>query len=278
MASSPRSQLRTGCRRGDPAALDALLYGTADEVYALALTAMADEEQAQECLRETWRRLLAALCRPLFNKYPQERVRRIAWRVVAERVGGHEAAAARRAVTGDNGTMGLDGVHAPEGVLEELSALSAEFAPGLRLRRRRRKQLLRGSIVGLFVIAVGVWSAVFYQRSAQSHDLAKLQYRCLRQRVIEQDLAATTRIAASQLEDPSGADRGAAADCERIILVFEEIANNDRLDTVSGLRYIRQRVARDELADFVRSLPRDSTEMQRGLPRVALALEEVQNL
>jgi len=32
------------------------------------------------------------------------------------------------------------------------------------------------------------------------------------------------------------------------------------------------------LADFVRSLPEDSDEMKRGLPRVALALEEVQNL
>ncbi len=86
MPVGARTQLYTGCRRGDPAALDALLYGCADEVYALALTAMYDEAEAHECLRETWRRLLRSLGRLRFNKVPQDRVRRIAYRVVAERV------------------------------------------------------------------------------------------------------------------------------------------------------------------------------------------------
>ena len=113
MAASARTQLYTGCRRGDPAALDALLYGCADEVYALALTAMCDEAEARECLRETWRRLLRSLGRLRFNKVPQDRVRRIGYRVVAERVGGPAAWAARPAVTRPDGTLGLEGVRAP---------------------------------------------------------------------------------------------------------------------------------------------------------------------
>ncbi len=278
MRVGARTQLYTGCRRGDPAALDALLYGCADEVYALALTAMYDEAEAHECLRETWRRLLRSLGRLRFNKVPQDRVRRIAYRVVAERVGGPAARAARRAVTRPDGTMGLEGVRPPEPLLKELSLLTAERAPALRKHAIRRRHLFRGVLVGLFVVTIGVWSAVFYQRSRKNNDLAHLQYRCLRQRVIEQELATAVRVASGQLEDPTGADREASTNCERIVLVFEEIANNERLETVSGLRYIRQRVIKNQLAEFARSMPRDSEELRRNMPRVTLALEEVQNL
>lgn len=278
MAGGGRPRLRTGCRRGEQAALDALLYGSADGVYALALAAMSDEGQAQECLRETWRRLLEALHGLRFDPDPRERVWRIAYRVVAERVGGPAALAARRSVRREDGTLGLEGVRPPDALLQELSTLAAEHAPLLQTRWRRRRQLFRTGLVALFVAAVMVWSAVFYQRSQRSQNLAELQYRCLRQRVIEHELVGTVRVAASQLEDPADADREAAANCERIILVFEEIANNERLDTVNRLRYIRQRVVRDQLADFARALPRDSGELQKGLPRVTLVLEEVENL
>ncbi len=277
MAPGTHTELRTGCRRGNTAALDALLYGCADDVYSLALAAMSDEQQAEECLRETWRRLLRALARLRFG-VPHHEVRRIAYRVVAERVGGRAARAARLAVTGSDGTMRLAGVQTPEEVLRELAALSAERAPTLQTHRRRRRLMLTGTVVTLFVITVGVWSAVLYQRSQQSGDLARLQYRCLRQRVIEHELAGAMRVAAGQLEDPMGEDREVAANCERIILVLEEIGNNDRLVTVSGLRYIKQRIARNQLADVSRSLPRDSAELQRSLPRITLALDEVGNL
>ena len=61
MASSTMNELRTGCRRGNVAALDALLYHCADGVYAMALTAVDDEATAQELVREVWRRQLATL-------------------------------------------------------------------------------------------------------------------------------------------------------------------------------------------------------------------------
>jgi len=278
MAAEVRPRLRTGCRRGEQAALDALLYGSADGVYALALAAMSDEVEAQECLRETWRRLLDALGGLRFDADPRERMARIAYKVVAERVGGPAAQAARRSIRREDGTLGLDGVRPPDALLQELSALAAERAPLLQVRWRRRRQAFRTGVVALFVTAVMVWSAVFYQRAQRSHDLADLQYRCLRQRVMEHDLVNSVRIAASQLEDPGDADREAAANCERIILVLEEIANNERLDTVGRLRYIKQRVMRDQLAEFARTLPRDSVELQQSLPRVALVLEEVENL
>ena len=62
------------------------------------------------------------------------------------------------------------------------------------------------------------------------------------------------------------------------MLVLEEIANSESLAQVNGLRYVRERVARHHLADFVRSLEETFPEMSDTLPRVALALEEVQNL
>ncbi|MCD6360475.1 MAG: hypothetical protein J7M38_06360 [Armatimonadetes bacterium] len=278
MGQDSRPRLRTGCRRGEKAALDALLYGTADGLYAMSLAAMADEHQAQDCLRETWRRLLAELGGLRFPRNPRERLWRIAERVAAERVGGARVRDARRSVQGPDGTPGLDGVQAPEELLEELSALSDRQAPLLQAHWYGRRRLFRIGIAALFVLAVGVWTAVFYQRMYTSHDLAELQYRCLRERIVQQDLAAAVRVAAEQLEAPSDADREAASNCERIILVFEEIANNEHLDSVGRLRYIKQRVVRDQLADFVRSLPRDSRELQKSLPRVALALEEVENL
>ena len=247
MPPGARPRLRTGCRRGEKAALDALLYGAADGLYALALAAVSDEEQAGECLRETWRRVLAALSGLRFGANPRESVWRIGCRVVAERVGGPRAKAAERIVRGDDGAAGLAGVTAPEDLLEELSALSEHHTPVLWAQWRGRRHLFRGGLVALFVIAVAVWSAVFYQRSLESSDLADLQYRCLRQRVIQHDLAATVRVAAGGLEDPGDADREAAANCERIILVFEEIANSEGLDGVHRLRYIRQRVARDHV-------------------------------
>ncbi len=278
MTGTPRPHLRTGCRRGEQAALDALLYGSADAVYSLALAAVSDEAEAQECLRETWRRVLEALGRPRFEQDPSQRVWRVAQRVVAERVGVAAAEAARNSITRPDGTVGLEGVRPPEELLQELSALSAQHAPLLQLRWRQRRHAYRVGLVVLFVTAVAVWGAVFYQRAQRSHSIADLQYRCLRQRVIEQDLADGMRIAAEQLEDPEDTDRAAAANCERIILVLEEIANNERLDQVARLRYIRQRVTRDQLAEFARTLPRDSAELQKILPRVALVLEEVENL
>jgi len=41
---------------------------------------------------------------------------------------------------------------------------------------------------------------------------------------------------------------------------------------------VRERVRRHHLADFVRSLEESFPDMSDRLPRVALALEEVQNL
>lgn len=278
MNAQARPRLRSGCRRGEQAALDALLYGTADALYAFALAAMSDEEQAQQCLRETWRRLLEALGGLRFPQDPRQQLWGIAQRVVAERVSCEAAQSARRSIRREDGSEGLDGVRPPEELLQELSALSAERALLLHTRWRRRQQAFRSVVAALFVTAAVIWSAVFYQRAQRSHSLADLQYRCLRHRIIEHDLADSMRIAAGQLEDPAEADQEAAANCERIILVLEEIANNERLESVSRLRYIRQRVVRDQLADFARALPRDSAELQESLPRVVLVLEEVQNL
>ncbi len=278
MASSATRELRTGARRGHVSALDALLYQCADGMYAMALSATPDEGAAQDVVREAWRRLLWALRGPRFDRDPARRLWLITQQVLAERLDRHAARAARRAVTREDGTVGLEGVRLPREVLDQLSALSEEHADAIGARWRMRRGVFRGALVGLLIVAVGVWVAVFYQRSRATEDLAALQYECLRQRVIRQELPAVMREMSFQLDDPTGADKEAAADCERVMLVLEEIANSESLRQVSGLRYVRARIARHDLAGFVRSLEETFPEVADALPRVALALEEVENL
>lgn len=278
IASRNTRELRMGCRRGNVPALDALLYQCADGMYAMALSAVPDEEAAQEVVREVWRRLLSALQGPRFGRDPVQRLWRITERVLAERVGAAEARAARRAVTAEDGSVGLEGVRLPREVLEELSGASEAAAGAIGARWRMRRHIMRGGIAALFLVAVAVWAAVLVQRARASHDLEQLQYECLRQRIIRQDLATAMRVVSFQLDDPTGADREAAADCERVLLILEEIANNESLRQVHNLRYIRQRVRKHDLPGFVRSLEETFPEMGHSLPRVALALEEVQNL
>jgi len=278
MAATGTRELRTGLRRGHQPALDALLYQCADGMYAIALSGLPDEAAAQEVVREAWLRMLWALRGARFDADPARRMWRISEQVLAERLGRRPARAARRAATGEDGSVGLEGVRLPRALLEELAELSEEHAEGIRGRWRLRRDVFRGAVVALFLVAVGVWAAVFYQRSRVTGDLAALQYQCLRERVIRQELLTTMRDVTFQLDDPTGADQQTAADCERVMLVLEEIANSESLAQVNGLRYVRERVRRHHLADFVRSLEESFPDMSDRLPRVALALEEVQNL
>ncbi|MFW5866549.1 MAG: hypothetical protein ACOCX2_01960 [Armatimonadota bacterium] len=278
MASTATRELRTGCRRGNPSALDALLYNCADGVYAMALTAMDDEAEAQDVVREVWGRLLSALKAPRFNADPAERLWRISQRVLAERVGREAARRARRTATAEDGTVGLEGVRLPRAVLDELSELSAERAGDIRARYKARRTVFRGSLVALLLIAVGVWGAVFLQRSRMTNDIAQLKYECMRERIVQQELPVAIREIAFQLDDPTGADKETAADCERVLLVLEEIANSETLRQVNDLRYVRQRVTRHNLPDFVRAQEETFPEISDSLTRVALVLEEVENL
>jgi len=274
----PGEELRTGCRRGDSAALDALLYGSADGLYAMALTVMPDEQAAQDCVREAWRRVLSALQRWRFDKSPQYRARRIMFQVLAERAGAEAARAAQQAAVHEDGALGLDGVRVPESILEQLSQLSAEHTPAIRARWRSRRRSFRRAFVALIIVAGLVWTGVFVQRVRQSRGLAQLKYECLRRRVIEQNLASAIREASDRLEDRTGADRVTAANCERATLVLEEVANSESLADLNGLRFVRQRILKHQLADFVRSLADEDDQLARPLRRVALVLEEVQNL
>lgn len=278
MASSSTVELRTGVRRGVVSALDALLYQCADGMYAMALTALPDEAAAQEVVRETWRRMLGALQGARFERDPAQRLWRIAEDVLAERLDRATAQAARRTVTREDGTLGLEGVRLSREVLEELSALSEEHAETIRARWLTRRWALRGALAALLLIAIAIWVAVFFQRSRFTGDLAALKYECLRERIARQELVSVMREAAFQLDDPTGADKETAADCERVLLVLEEISNSPSLREVSGLRYVRQRVVQHGLAEFVRSLEDTFPQMADSLPRVALALEEVENL
>ncbi len=278
MASSTTRELRTGCRRGNPSALDALLYNCADGVYAMALTAVDDEQTAQQIVRDVWSRLLAALKKLRFDADPARRLWRITERILAESTSPQAAAKARRAVTSDVGSVGLEGARLPRELLDELPELSHDHCDAIRERWKVRRTVFRGSLIGLVLVAIGVWAAVFYQRSHATRDLRQLQYECLRQRIVRQELPAAMQEVAFQLDDPTGANREAAADCERVLLVLEEIANSPTLSQVSNLRYVRQRVARHHLPDFVRSQIQTFPGLSDALTRIALVLEEVQNI
>jgi hypothetical protein len=271
-------ELRTGCRRGDQAALDALLYGCADGIYAMALTVVPDEQAAQECVREAWRRMLSALQRWRFDGSPQRCARRIMLQVLAERVGAQAARSAEAAALRDDGSLGLDGVRLPEAVLQDLSSLSARQRPAIRASRLGRRHLFRAALAALVVTTALVWVAVLVQHARQSQGLAQLKFECLRRRVIKQGLPSAMREAAARLEDPTGADRVLAANCERVTLVLEEVANSESLAQLSGLRFARRRIAEHQLADFVRELADQEDGLSAAMQRVALALEEVQNL
>jgi hypothetical protein len=182
MAATTTRELRTGCRRGNPSALDALLYTCADGIYAMALIAVDDEAEAQEVVREVWQRLLSALRAPRFNADPAERIWTITEQVLSDRVGREAAQRARRAATSDDGSVGLEGVRLPRAVLDELSDLSEQQADDIRGRWKVRRRVFRGSLVALALIAVTVWGAVFYQRSRLTGDLEQLQYECMRSR------------------------------------------------------------------------------------------------
>jgi hypothetical protein len=278
MASTTTRELRTGCRRGNSSALDALLYTCADGVYAMALTAVDDEDEAQEVVREVWGALLSALKAPRFNADPADRLWRVTERVLAARVGRQAARRARRTSTADDGSVGLEGVRLSREVLDELSELSQEHASEIRARWKVRRNAFRGGLVMLVVVAVGVWGAVFYQRSRVTNDIAQLQYECIRQRIVRQELPVAIREIAFQLDDPTGADKETAADCERVLLVLEEIANTETVRQINHLRYVRERVTRHHLPDFVRGQEETFPEMADSLTRVALVLEEVENL
>ncbi|MGD9495706.1 MAG: hypothetical protein AB7Y46_05285 [Armatimonadota bacterium] len=277
MASNAMRELRIGVRRGLMSALDALLYQCADGMYAMALSAMPDESAAQEVVREAWRRLLWALRAARFDRAVDRRVWALTEQVLAERLDRAAAKRARQAVTGEDGSIGIEGVRLPREVLDELSALSEQHSQAIAARWRLRRRVFRASLVALFAAALGVWGAVFYQRARATGDLAQLQYDCLRQRIIRQELAALMREISFQLDDPTGADRLAAADCERVLLALEEIANSESLRQVNGLRYVRARIAKHDLAQFVLSLEEQFPEAADALPRVALVLEEVLN-
>ncbi|MGI5819839.1 MAG: hypothetical protein ACOX9R_17285 [Armatimonadota bacterium] len=278
MAATTTRELRTGCRRGNASALDALLYHCADGVYAMALTAVDDEAEAQQIVREVWRALLSALKAPRFNADPADRLWRVTERVLAQRVGRREARRARRAATSEDGTVGLEGVRLPRPLLDELSELSAQEAGGIRARWKVRRTAFRGGLVALALVAVGIWGAVFYQHARRSSDIAELKYECLRERIIRQELPVAIREIAFQLDDPTGADKETAADCERVLLVLEEISNSESLRQVNHLRYVRERVTRHNLPDFLRAQEETFPEMSLALARLALALEEVENL
>ncbi|MBD3292882.1 MAG: hypothetical protein GF393_08170 [Armatimonadia bacterium] len=278
MASTNTRELRTGCRRGNVSALDALLYHCADGVYAMALTAVDDEAAAQQVVREVWRGQLAALENPRFNADPADRLWRITERELTQRLGRQAARAARRAVTSEDGAVGLEGVRLPAEVLDELSELAHEEAPSIRARWKVRRTVFRGALLTLVMAAIGIWGAVFYQQSRRTSDLAQMQYECLRQRIVRQEMPVAIREVTFQLDDPTGADKETAADCERVLLVLEEIANAETLNQVSQLRYVRERVTRHDLPDFVRAQEETFPEMSDSLTRIALALEEVDNL
>ena len=244
----------------------------------MALTVMADEQSAQDCVREAWRRTLVSLHRWRFDRNPHDQARRSMFQVLAGHAGVDAARAAERAVLREDGALGLDELRLSESFLEELSELAHQEAASIQATRRARRHVYHGAVTALVIVTALVWTAVFVQRARRSNSLVQLKYECLRTRVVEQNLVSAMRDAAARLEDPADADRVTAANCERVTLVLQEVANSDSLADLSGLRFIRQRTLKHQLADFVRSLSDEDDELRLPLRRVAQALEEVENL
>ena len=251
-----------------------------DELHAAALWATESDQQAAECVRQTWSRLLRALQGRRFREHLRPRTFKILAQTLTDAVGAEPAQRAVDLVAASADEDSKSRVPAPPDLLDELVEETRQAAPDIagaaRARRQRRWLALAGAglvIVVLMGIVGGLWSRDLTRRSSE------IQFQCLRQRIIQADLMSTLHDAYAELADPAGADRLRAEAYQRIGLILEEIANAADLADLQHLRYIKQRIDSGGLLVAARAAAGESSDHARpGLMHALLVLEEVENL
>jgi len=267
------------CRRGDADALRTGAYQLADELYTAALAVLDDEESAHSAVVETWRRTLTALQRWRFAGSLRSRALNLLGRVLSQMADPQQAAQIAQTVAEAKADR-PETCSAPDESVAALTSLGDRMAPTIAEARQRRKHRLRLALAGgLVVLGVLIgFSGAFYSRALVARN-PQLQFETLQRRIIAAQLRLVVQQAEMELVDPTGAQASVREGYQRIGLVLEEIINAASWQEASQLRFVKDRIATQELVQLARRAAyQGSGEQREKLMMVVLILEEAANL
>ena len=267
------------CRRGDADALRTGAYQLADELYTAALAVLDSEESAHSAVVETWQRTLAALQCWRFAGGLRSRALELLRRVLLQMADPQRAQPITE-IVGRDRAGSPEACPAPDELVAALTGLSDRMAPTIVESRQRRKRRLRLALSGGLVVLgvlIGL-SGAFYSRVLIARN-PQLQFETLQRRIVAAQLRMVVQQAEMELVDPTGAQASVREGYQRIGLVLEEIINAASLQQASRLRFIKDRIARQQLIQLARRAAYQSSGEQRDkLMMVVLVLEEAANL
>ncbi len=267
------------CRRGDADALRTGAYQLADELYTAALSVLDSEESAHSAVVETWRRTLTALQCWRFAGGLHSRALNLLARVLSQMAEPQQAQQIAETV-GMARAGSSEVCPAPDELVAALTGLSDRMAPTIAESRQRRKRRLRLALAaGLVILGVLIGlSGAFYNRVLNARN-PQLQFETLQQRIVAAQLRMVVQQAEMELVDPTGAQASVREGYQRIGLVLEEITNAASLQQASGLRFIKDRIAKQQLIQLAqRAAYQGNGEQRDKLMMVVLVLEEAANL
>lgn len=263
--------------QGDAEALRALLYNVADDLYAAALAASADEPTAMDLARAAWRRWLENVGRWRCRSDLVGWLRLALWDEIAMRAQPELAEVALALWQGDpEKPVGL----APTALVERLEQDLAAALPTIRRRAAARRKFFWGMVAfaASLVVALVLIGGEIAVRVAASQT-RQVAWETLQTRVREAHLDWGLRDVLFNLADPQGADRFAAQVISQAVLVLEEIAESPSRPGRQSLNYIRERLASGDLLLRLRELAVEAAQHDYPtLVQATLVLEEAQAL
>jgi len=277
--NSVEKKILWACRRGDADALRTGAYQLADELYTAALAVLHSEESAQSAVVETWRRTLTALQCWRFAGSLRSRALNLLARVLSQMADPQQAQQIAQIVA-EARAGSSEACPAPDELVAALTGLSDRMAPTIvearQDRKRRRRLALAGGLIVLGVL-IGL-SGAFYNRVLIARN-PQLQFETLQQRIVAAQLRMVVQQAEMELVDPTGAQASVREGYQRIGLVLEEITNAASLQQASRLRFIKDRITKQQLIEVAQRAAYQSSGRQRDkLMMVVLVLEEAVNL
>jgi len=263
--------------QGDAEALRALLYNVADDLYAAALAASADEATAMDLAQAAWRRWLENVGRWRCRSDLVGWLRLALWDEIATRAQPELAEVALALWQSEpEKPVGL----APTVLVERLEQDLAAALPSIRRRASVRRKFFWGTMVFITgLVAALVLIGVEIAAQVATSQTRQVAWETLQARVQEAHLDWNLRDVLFDLADPQGTDRFAAQVISQAVLVLEEIAESPSRPGRQSLNYIRERLAGGELLQRLRELAVESPGHEhRTLMQATLALEEAQSL
>jgi len=267
------------CRRGDADALRTAAYQLVDELYTAALAVLDDDSPARLAVIATWQRTLQALMSWRFAGSLRSRALNLLARVLSQMADRQQTQQIAQTVA-EAKADSLETCSAPDELVAALTSLGDRIAPTIAEARQRRKHRLRLALAGGLVVLgvlIGL-SGAFYNRALVAHN-PQLQFETLQRRIVAAQLRMVVQQAEMELVDPTGTQVSVREGYQRIGLVLEEIINAASLQQASRLRFVKDRIATQELIQLARRAAYQTSGKQREkLMMVVLVLEEAANL